>query len=68
MKSGSGRDYWKELDDTDYDFLCHILEDEDLIDEYPLYHSYDILVRWLAGEMEERCARFAYEEENDGYN
>lgn len=42
------------IDETDYDFLCSILEDIDVSDEYPLYNSNDPLVRWLVQEVNER--------------
>ena len=46
--------YFEEIDDTDYDFLCSILEDIDVSDEYPLYKSDDELVLWLVREVNER--------------
>ena len=46
--------YVEEIDDTDYEFLCSILQDIDVSDEYPLYKSDDELVLWLVREVNER--------------
>jgi len=41
-------------DETDYVFLCSVLDDIDISDEYPLYKSDDKLVLWLTNEIRER--------------
>ena len=47
--------FYNLLDDTDYEFLCSILEDIDISDDWHLWMSNDELVLWLVREINERC-------------
>ncbi len=49
-----GNDNFSEQDPTDYVFMCEILEDEDVIDDWGLWKSDDDLVLWLVREKLER--------------
>ena len=47
--------FYNLLDDTDYEFLCSILEDIDVSEDWRLWMSNDELVLWLVREINERC-------------